>query len=84
MSKKIISVDEAAAMVKDGMTVMFGGFMAVGSPVSIIDKLVERKVKNLTIICNDTAFPDKGVGLLIANKQVKSYRIAYWNKSKYH
>ncbi|HOG20672.1 MAG TPA: CoA transferase subunit A [Salinivirgaceae bacterium] len=71
MSKKIISVDEAAAMVKDGMTVMFGGFMAVGSPVSIIDKLVERKVKNLTIICNDTAFPDKGVGLLIANKQVK-------------
>lgn len=71
MKNKIISVDEAASMVKDGMTIMFGGFLSVGSATSIIDKLVERGIKNLTIICNDTAFPDKGVGKLIANKQVK-------------
>jgi len=32
---------------------------------------VESGVKNLTIICNDTAFPDKGIGKLVANKQVK-------------
>ncbi len=77
MINKIISVDEAAAMVKDGMTLMFGGFLAVGSPLSIIDKLVERKVKNLTIICNDTGFPDRGVGLLIANKQVKKVIVSH-------
>lgn len=71
MSNKIISADDAVAMIKDGMTIMFGGFMAIGSPISIIDKLVEKGVKDLTIICNDTAFPDKGVGLLVANKQVK-------------
>ncbi|MCB8964898.1 MAG: 3-oxoacid CoA-transferase subunit A [Bacteroidales bacterium] len=71
MKDKFISVEQAAAMVKDGMTVMIGGFMAVGSPLRIIDKLVESGVKDLTIICNDTAFPDKGVGLLVANKQVK-------------
>ena len=71
MKNKFISAEEAASMVKDGMTVMIGGFMAVGSPISIINKIVESGVKNLTIICNDTAFPDKGVGLLVANKQVK-------------
>ncbi|MDD2563210.1 MAG: CoA transferase subunit A [Salinivirgaceae bacterium] len=71
MKNKLISVEEAASMVKDGMTVMIGGFLAVGSPTSIINKIVESGVKNLTIICNDTAFPDKGVGLLVANKQVK-------------
>lgn len=71
MKNKFISVEEAASMVKDGMTVMIGGFLAVGSPVSIINKIVESGVKDLTIICNDTAFPDKGIGLLVANKQVK-------------
>ena len=71
MKNKFISAEEAASMVKDGMTVMIGGFMAVGSPHSIIAKMVEKGVKDLTIICNDTAFPDKGIGLLVANKQVK-------------
>ncbi|MDD3891555.1 MAG: 3-oxoacid CoA-transferase subunit A [Bacteroidales bacterium] len=71
MKNKFISAEEAASMVKDGMTVMIGGFLAVGSPSSIINKIVESGVKNLTLICNDTAFPDKGVGLLVANKQVK-------------
>ena len=64
---KIISVEEAAAKIKDGMTLMFGGFMGAGSPHKIIDALVKSNVKNLTIICNDTAFPDKGVGILITN-----------------
>ena len=71
MNNKFITAEEAASMVKDGMTVMIGGFLAVGSPTSIINKMVESGVKNLTIICNDTAFPDKGIGLLVANKQVK-------------
>ena len=71
MKNKFISAEEAASMVKDGMTVMIGGFLAVGTPTSIINKMVESGVKDLTIICNDTAFPDKGIGLLVANKQVK-------------
>lgn len=68
---KIISIDEAVSKIKDGMTVMIGGFLANGSPQTIIDALVKRNVKDLTIICNDTAFPDRGLGVLIANRQVK-------------
>ncbi len=68
---KIISVQEAISKIEDGMTIMIGGFLAAGSPITIICALVEKKIKNLTLIVNDTAFAEKGIGLLIANKQVK-------------
>lgn len=67
---KIISIDQAAAKIKDGMTIMIGGFLSVGTANNMIDRIVASDVKNLTIICNDTAFADKGLGKLIANKQV--------------
>lgn len=57
-------------LIKDGMSIMVGGFMAVGTPEQLIDELVKLDVKNLTIICNDAGFMDKGVGKLIANNQV--------------
>ncbi|PXX96853.1 branched-chain amino acid dehydrogenase [Marinifilum breve] len=68
---KIISINEAVSKVKDEMTLMIGGFMSVGTANNMVDQLVKAGVKNLTIICNDTAFADKGLGKLIANKQVK-------------
>ena len=67
---KIISIKEAVAKVQDGMTIMIGGFLSVGTANNMVDQLVSSNVKNLTIICNDTAFVDKGLGKLIANKQV--------------
>jgi acetate CoA/acetoacetate CoA-transferase alpha subunit len=68
---KIITADEAAAMVNDGDIILVGGFLAVGSPEAICDALVHRNVKNLTLICNDTGWPERGVGKLIVNKQFK-------------
>lgn len=74
---KFISIEEAVAKVKDGMTVMVGGFLANGTPNAIVDALAKSKVKNLTLITNDTAYPDKGVGQLIANKQVKKLIVSH-------
>jgi acetate CoA/acetoacetate CoA-transferase alpha subunit len=68
---KLIPLEDAVAKIKDGSVIMVGGFMASGTPPRIIDALVKANVKDLTIICNDTAFPDKGVGRLVANRQVK-------------
>lgn len=68
---KVITSDEAAAMVNDGDTILVGGFLAVGSPETICDALVRKNVKGLTLICNDTGWPDRGVGKLIMNKQFK-------------
>lgn len=68
---KQISIDQAMDMIKDGDTVMIGGFLAVGTPEKLIDAMVERGFKNLTLICNDTGFPDKGVGKMVVAKQFK-------------
>lgn len=56
---QITTAAEAASLVKDGMTVMVGGFMANGTPEPIIDELVKSNVKDLTIICNDAGFGRK-------------------------
>jgi acetate CoA/acetoacetate CoA-transferase alpha subunit len=68
---KIISIDDAVSMINDGMTIMVGGFLGCKNPFGIIDALVEKGVKDLTMISNDTAFPEIGIGKLIVNKQVK-------------
>lgn len=69
--KKLISVEEAAAMVKDGMTVMVGGFLSAGSANKVLEAIAKSDVKDLTIICNDAAYPEKGSGVLIAAGKVK-------------
>ena len=56
---------------KDGMTLMFGGFLSVGTPKGIVREILESGAKDLTIIGNDTATPDSGIGILIAAKRVK-------------
>jgi acetate CoA/acetoacetate CoA-transferase alpha subunit len=68
---KFKSLDEILELIQDGQTIMVGGFLAVGTPEKIIDGIVKKGVKNITIVCNDTGFPDRGVGKLVVNKQVK-------------
>lgn len=68
---------DAAGKIKDGMTVMIGGFLANGTPDTIIEAIADSGVKDLTIISNDTAYPDRGVGRLITNRQVKKLIVSY-------
>ncbi len=68
---KLISIEEAISKIKDGDTIMVGGFLANGTPERLIDALVESGVKDLTLICNDTGFVDKGVGKMVVAKQFK-------------
>lgn len=74
---KIKSIEEAIGLIKPGMTVMIGGFLGVGTPERLVDALVEKGVKDLVIIANDTAFPDKGVGKLVVNKQAKKVIVSH-------
>ncbi|MGD9568930.1 MAG: CoA transferase subunit A [Sedimentibacter sp.] len=71
MTNKLISVQEAVDMIQDGMTIMVGGFLGCKNPYVIVDALVAKGVKDLTLIANDTSFPEIGIGKLIVNKQVK-------------
>ncbi|TVP85512.1 MAG: 3-oxoacid CoA-transferase subunit A [Acholeplasmataceae bacterium] len=69
---KVIYKQQFQALLKDGMSVFVGGFLTCGTPERLIDWVLESGVKSLTIICNDGGMPDKGVGRLIVNKQVKT------------
>jgi acetate CoA/acetoacetate CoA-transferase alpha subunit len=53
------------------MSILFGGFMGAGTPDGIVRDILESGVKDLTIIGNDTAGPDSGIGILVSNKRVK-------------
>jgi acetate CoA/acetoacetate CoA-transferase alpha subunit len=77
MQKHILTPAQAVAKIKSGMTLMIGGFLAAGSPHKILKELAESDISDLTIICNDTAFPDKGIGLLIAAKKVKKAIVSH-------
>lgn len=66
---KIISLDQAVNLIEDGDTIMIGGFMANGTPEKLVDALVAKGTKNLTLICNDAGLPDKGVGKMVMTKQ---------------
>lgn len=67
---KVVSVEQAIEQIKDGDTIMVGGFGGNGSPHTLIDALVKKNIKNLTLICNDAGTPNYGVGKLFANKQI--------------
>ncbi|ODN30741.1 acetate CoA-transferase subunit alpha [Fervidobacterium thailandense] len=74
---KVISLDEAVELLKPGMTVMIGGFLGVGTPEKLIDKIVEKGINNLIVIANDTAMPDRGIGKLIVNRLCKKVIVSH-------
>ncbi len=63
---KTISLPDAVALIPDGASLMIGGFMAVGTPERVIDELVRKGKRNLTVIANDTAMPGRGIGKLVS------------------
>ena len=63
--KLAITADVAASLIPDGASLLIGG-LGVGSPHRLIDALVKRGPKNLTVIANDTAWPGRGIGKLIS------------------
>jgi len=72
LKNKIMTADEAVAKIKDGDSIMVGGFMACGSPEILIDAVVRKNARQLTIICNDAGVPGRGVGKLLSNGQIKT------------
>lgn len=68
---KVKTIEEAVSLIKDNMTVMIGGFLGVGTPHGIIDEMIKKEIKDLTIITSDTSYPEYGSGKLIANKMAK-------------
>lgn len=76
MTKQVTS-QEITEYLTDGMSVMIGGFLGVGTPEKLVQIMMDHGVKDITLIGNDTAFIDKGVGRLVANHQVKKAIVSH-------
>jgi len=70
-TNKSISSHDLKRRFHDGLSIMFGGFMGCGTPEKIIDLILDSGAKHLTIIGNDTAFPETGVGRLVSAGRVQ-------------
>ncbi|WP_419213292.1 CoA transferase subunit A [Maribacter sp. X9] len=75
--KTVASVTEAVRGVKDGMTLMLGGFGLCGIPENAISELVNIGVKDITCISNNAGIDDFGLGLLLQKKQIKKMVSSY-------
>jgi acetate CoA/acetoacetate CoA-transferase alpha subunit len=71
VSSKMATIGEAINYFHDGMTLMVGGFGGVGNPPTLIEAILQKGIKDITMIANDTAFPDIGIGRLISKRRVK-------------
>jgi acetate CoA/acetoacetate CoA-transferase alpha subunit len=74
---KVTTIAQAMENVQDGMTIMIGGFLGVGTPEMFVDALVAKGTKDLTVIANDTAFPDKGIGKLVVNRRLRKVIVSH-------
>lgn len=78
MSKKVFANAEAALEgVRDGMTLVLGGFGLCGIPENSIAVLRKMGVKNLTCVSNNAGVDDFGLGLLLQNRQIKKMISSY-------
>ncbi len=83
-SKILTSIDEALADVTDGATIMIGGFGLAGQPQELIDGLIRRGAKELTIVNNNAGNGEVGLALLIKSGFVKKVICSFPRQSDSH
>ena len=77
INKKVANVEEAILDIKDGDTLLLGGFGLCGIPENCIAAIVQKKIKNLICISNNAGVDDFGIGLMLHQKQVKKMISSY-------
>ncbi|MEL4023552.1 CoA transferase subunit A [Lysinibacillus endophyticus] len=74
--------EDAVSDIQDGATLIVGGFGLCGIPEKSIKALKNKGTKNLTIVSNNCGVDDWGLGLLLANKQIKKIIASYVGENK--
>lgn len=77
MNKVVANAEQGLEGIKDGMTLMLGGFGLCGIPENSIAALVANGVKDLTCISNNAGVDDFGIGLMLQQRQVKKMISSY-------
>jgi 3-oxoacid CoA-transferase subunit A len=82
MDKRVASADAAISPVKDGDTILMGGFGLCGIPENLIAALRRKGTHDLTVVSNNAGVDDFGIGLLMQTKQVKKMIASYVGENK--
>jgi 3-oxoacid CoA-transferase subunit A len=82
MDKRVASADAAIAAIRDGATILMGGFGLCGIPENLIAALRRKGSKDLTLVSNNAGVDDFGIGLLLQSKQVKKMIASYVGENK--
>jgi 3-oxoacid CoA-transferase subunit A len=82
MDKRVIGAEAAIADIKDGATILLGGFGLCGIPENLIAALRKKGTKHLTLVSNNAGIDDFGIGLLLQSKQVKKMIASYVGENK--
>jgi 3-oxoacid CoA-transferase subunit A len=82
MNKLVESADAAVADIRDGATLMVGGFGLSGNPENLIAALHRKKVKGLTLISNNCGTTDLGLGPLLQARQIRKILASYVGENK--
>jgi 3-oxoacid CoA-transferase subunit A len=82
MYKVLDSADEAIAPIRDGASILMGGFGLCGIPENLIAALHRRGTRDLTVISNNAGVDDFGIGILLRARQVRKMVSTYVGENK--
>ncbi len=82
INKVVKSAADAVADIEDGAVILAGGFGLCGIPENLIRALVDKGVKNLTVVSNNCGVDDFGLGLLLRTRQIKRMVSSYVGENK--
>ncbi len=82
LDKRVADADAAIAEMRDGVTILAGGFGLCGIPEKLIDAVRRKGVKNLTVVSNNAGGSDFGIGLLLQTHQVRKMIATYVGENK--
>ncbi len=82
MNKTYSNANEAIKGIKDGATIMLGGFGLCGIPENSINAMVQSNISGLTCISNNAGVDDFGLGLLLQKHQIKKMISSYVGENK--
>jgi 3-oxoacid CoA-transferase subunit A len=82
MDKRVTDIDAAIAGLRDGMTILMGGFGVCGIPEHLIAAVRRAGTKNLTVVSNNAGIAEFGIGLLLQTHQVRKMVSSYVGENK--
>jgi 3-oxoacid CoA-transferase subunit A len=82
VNKVVANADEAVKDIPDGATIMLGGFGLCGIPENSIAAIARKGIKDLTTISNNVGIDNFGLGVLLANRQIKKHIGSYVGENK--